>query len=445
MNYAERLQNVTVLGAAGKMGSGILLLTAIEMVDLSLLPENKDKNFLLTAMDISDEALSGLMKYLKVQVQKLAEKKTVWLRKMYSDRKDLIENGEIIDQYVFDVLSVVRPVTSLEPAYKSTLIFEAVAENADLKIKIFKQIDDNNPNKPWFFTNTSSVPITKLETEADLKGRILGFHFYNPPAIQKLVELILTENTIKETEEFALAYAKKLRKKIVYSNDFAGFIGNGHFMRDALYGINKALELVEKENISFPEAVYIVDKISRDFLIRPMGIFQLIDYVGVDVCSFIMGVMNPYLEDEDLYSPELHKLLEQGVKGGQFSSGAQKDGFLKYEKGRPVAAYDFESTEYVEFADIQNKCDEKIGAAPASLKPWKAVNFNKQKSTILEDYFAELNRIDSFGGKLAIEYLNNSNEIGKKLVNMNVARCDEDVNTVLLTGFYHAYGPINNY
>ena len=249
MNYAERLQNVTVLGAAGKMGSGILLLTAIEMVDLSLLPENKDKSFFLNAMDISDEALSGLMKYLKVQVQKLAEKKTVWLRKMYSDRKDLIENGEIIDQYVFDVLSVVRPVTSLEPAYKSNLIFEAVAENADLKIKIFKQIDANNPNKPWFFTNTSSVPITKLETEAELKGRILGFHFYNPPAIQKLVELILTENTAKETEEFALAYAKKLRKKIVYSNDFAGFIGNGHFMRDALYGINKALELVEKENI----------------------------------------------------------------------------------------------------------------------------------------------------------------------------------------------------
>jgi len=445
MNYAERLQNVTVLGAAGKMGSGILLLTAIEMVDLSLLPENKDKSFFLNAMDISDEALSGLMKYLKVQVQKLAEKKTVWLRKMYSDRKDLIENREIIDQYVFDVLSVVRPVTSLEPAYKSNLIFEAVAENADLKIKIFKQIDANNPDKPWFFTNTSSVPITKLETEAELKGRILGFHFYNPPAIQKLVELILTENTAKETEEFALAYAKKLRKKIVYSNDFAGFIGNGHFMRDALYGINKALELVEKENISFPEAVYIVDKISRDFLIRPMGIFQLIDYVGVDVCSFIMGVMNPYLEDEDLYSPELHKLLEQGVKGGQFSSGAQKDGFLKYEKGRPVAAYDFKTQKYVDYADIQAKCDAKIGAAPASLKPWKAVNFNKQKAAILKDYFAELNGTDSFGGKLAIEYLKNSKDIGKKLVNMNVARCDEDVNTVLLTGFYHAYGPINNY
>jgi len=445
MNYAERLQNVTVLGAAGKMGSGILLLTAVEMVDLSLLPENKDKSFLLNAMDISDEALSGLMTYLKVQVQKLAEKKTVWLRKMYADRTDLIENGEIIEQYIFDVLKLVRPVTSLEPAYKSHLIFEAVAENADLKIKIFKQIAENNPNKPWFFTNTSSVPITKLEKEADLKGRILGFHFYNPPAIQKLVELILTENTTKEVEDFALQYAKKLRKKIVYSNDFAGFIGNGHFMRDALYGINKALELVEKENLSFPEAVYVVDKISRDFLVRPMGIFQLIDYVGIDVVSFIMGVMNPYLDDEELYSPELHKMLDLGVKGGQFSSGAQKDGFLKYEKGTPVAAYDMDAKNYADYADIQSKCDQKIGAVPASWKPWKAVNFNKQKAAILDEYFAELNKMDSFGANLALEYLNNSKNIGRKLVTMNVAKCDEDVNTVLLTGFYHAYGPINNY
>ena len=445
MNYAERLQNVTVLGAAGKMGSGILLLTAIEMVDLSFLPENKDKGFVLNAMDISDEALSGLMKYLKVQVTKLAEKKTVSLRKMYKDRTDLIENGQIINEYVFDVMNVVRPVTTLESAYKSNLIFEAVAENADLKIKIFKQIDDNNPNKPWFFTNTSSVPITKLEEQADLKGRILGFHFYNPPAIQKLVELILTDNTPKKAEDFALLYAKKLRKKIVYSNDFAGFIGNGHFMRDALYGIKKAKDIAKKENISIAEAIYIVDKISRDLLVRPMGIFQLIDYVGVDVCSFIMGVMNPYLNDEDLYSPELHKMLELGVKGGQFSSGAQKDGFLKYDGGRPVAAYDFEAKRYVEYAEIHTKCDEKIGVIPTSLKPWKAVNFNKKKFDILDGYFKELNETDSFGGKLAIEYLNNSKEIGKKLVNMNVARTDEDVNTVLLTGFYHAYGPINNY
>ena len=82
MTYEERLQNVSVLGAAGKMGSGILLLTAVEMADLSMQPENKDKTFVLNAIDVSPAGLSGLMSYLKEQVRKVAEKKTVLLRKM---------------------------------------------------------------------------------------------------------------------------------------------------------------------------------------------------------------------------------------------------------------------------------------------------------------------------------------------------------------------------
>jgi len=134
MNYLQRIENVTVLGSAGKMGSGILLLTAIEMADQSLLPENKEKKFLLYAMDISQEGLNGLMRYLKTQILKLAEKKTVMLRKLYSDRADLIENEEIINQYVFDVMCLIRPVTTLESAYESDLIFEAVSENPDVRL-----------------------------------------------------------------------------------------------------------------------------------------------------------------------------------------------------------------------------------------------------------------------------------------------------------------------
>ena len=65
MNYSDKLENVTVVGAAGKMGSGILLLTAIEMADVSLKPEHKGKHFVLNAMDVSSEALSGLMKYIR--------------------------------------------------------------------------------------------------------------------------------------------------------------------------------------------------------------------------------------------------------------------------------------------------------------------------------------------------------------------------------------------
>jgi len=295
MEYTDKLQNVTVLGAAGKMGSGILLLTAVEMTDLSLKPENKGKAFALNAMDVSKEGLAGLMLYLRTQVQKMAEKKTVALRKFYAGRTDLIENEEIINQYVFDVMSIVRPTTRLESAYDSSLVFEAVSENRALKVKILSQIDQNNTQKPWFFTNTSSVPIHLIDEEADLGGRVLGFHFYNPPAVQKLVELIVTDKTDKEMTEFAKAYAKNLRKIVVPANDFAGFIGNGHFMRDALHGIHTVEKLAK--DMSFAEAVYAVNRITQDFLIRPMGIFQLIDYVGIDVVSFIMGVMNPFQPD----------------------------------------------------------------------------------------------------------------------------------------------------
>ena len=180
--YIDKIENVSVLGAAGKMGSGIVLLTALEMADLSLKPENQSRTFVLNAIDVSQLALAGLMKYLREQVLKAAEKKIMQLRKIYETREDLIENSEIINQYVFDVLHIVRGVTTLESAYNSNLIFEAASEDPKLKVKLFSQINKNNTKKPWFLTNTSSIPISELDKKAGLEGRIIGFHFYNPPA-----------------------------------------------------------------------------------------------------------------------------------------------------------------------------------------------------------------------------------------------------------------------
>jgi len=443
MNYDERLKHVSVLGAAGKMGSGILLLTAVEMADVSLKPENKGKTFVLNAIDLSDDGLAGLMDYLRAQVQKIAEKKTIWLRQMYADRADLIENSDIIEQYILDVLRIVRPTTAMETAYRSLLIFEAVSENKDLKVKILKQINTNNPNQPWFFTNTSSVPIHLIEDEAGLKGRVLGFHFYNPPAVQKLVELIVTANTLTETTQFANSYAKALRKIVVPSNDFAGFIGNGHFMRDALHGINQASELAQSAPLT--EAIYKVNKVSQDFLVRPMGIFQLIDYVGIDVVQFIMKVMNPFLPNEDFHSDLLDKMMNLGVRGGQLSSGAQKDGFLKYEKGTPVAVYDIQSGNYVAFDTFATKCNEQLGALPQSFKPWKTAVRIANNQTHFHSYFDELKTMQTEGAKLAIRYVKHSDAIGRQLVADKVANNEQDVNTVMLTGFFHAYGPINSF
>ncbi|MCD6091803.1 MAG: 3-hydroxyacyl-CoA dehydrogenase family protein [Bacteroidales bacterium] len=443
MTYDEKLQNVSVLGAAGKMGSGILLLTAVEMCNLSLKPENKGTTFVLNAIDLSDEGLAGLLPYIRIQVRKIAEKKTVWLREVYEDRTDLIENGEIIDQYIFDVMNIIRPTTAMEVAYRSGLVFEAVSENPDLKVKILSQIDKNNPNTPWYFTNTSSVPIHLIEEKANLKGRVLGFHFYNPPAVQKLVELITTKNTDPIMVDFAYAYSKHLGKIIVPSNDIAGFIGNGHFMRDGLYGINEAKALTEK--YSWPEAVYMINKITQDFLVRPMGIFQLMDYVGVDVMKFILNVMDPYMPDEDLHSDMLDQFIEMEIKGGQMSSGAQKDGFLKYERGKAVAAFDPATKSYVNFADFAEKCDTDLGAMPDGYLPWKAVIRKKNKDEIFTNFFTNMKAMESLGASLGLKYGARSNAIGKKLVADGVAANTNDVNTVMFTGFFHAFGPVNNY
>ncbi len=445
MTYEERLQDVSVLGAAGKMGSGILLLTAVEMADISLLPENKGKSFVLNAIDVSPDGLSGLMKYLRSQIRKIAEKKTVWLRSVYADRDDLIENYDIIDEYIFDVMNIVRPVTTMAAAYKSNIIFEAVSENRTLKVKLLSDIDKHNKIKPWYFTNTSSVPIGLIEKEANITGRVIGFHFYNPPAVQRLVELIKTDNTNKEVIEFAHTYAKKLRKIIVPSNDFAGFIGNGHFMRDALHGIKEAEALASAKDIPLYKAIYMINKITQDYLVRPMGIFQLVDYVGVDVVQFILNVMNPFVDDEELHSDLLDKMMLQDVKGGQKSSGAQKDGFLKYKGTRITSVWDIHKQTYVDIDKFKDECDDILGELPNTAVAWKSIQRNKKKDDLLTAFFNDLKASDTLGAITAVSYGRRSKKIGEKLVSDNVAKEIDHVNTVMLTGFFHAYGPVNNY
>jgi len=443
MEYIQRIQKVSVLGAAGKMGSGILLLTAIEMADQMLKPENTGKTFVLNAIDTSDEGLVGLVKYVRSQVLKAAEKKIVALRKLYAGKPSLIENSDIIEAYVQDVMSIVRTTTRIEAAYDSSLVFEAVSENQALKEKLFRLINENNSNKPWFFTNTSSVPIGGLNSNASLEGRILGFHFYNPPAVQKLVELITIAENPADMIGFANKYAANLRKTVVPSNDIAGFIGNGHFMRDALFGIKQSKVLMSK--MPLHEAIYCIDRVTRDFLSRPMGIFQLVDYVGLDVVQFILRVMQPHMTGEKLHSSMLDELVLSGVKGGQFSDGSQKDGFFKYLKGKPVAVIDKNSGLYIDIVTFQTNVDSWLGAAPSEVLPWKTLVKVYDKDKVLIPAFKALQASDSNGAGLAVDFAKNSRETALKLVNDGVANNEKDVNTVLLTGFFHAYGPINDY
>lgn len=425
------------------MGNGILLLTALEMLALKLKPENRSKEYQLYAMDISEEGLKGLIEYIKKQVRKNGERKIDKVKELYTGEAELTSDEDIVNRYVADVIGLIKPVTDLKPAYQSGLVFEAVNEDQKLKVRLLSEINRNNPEKPWFLTNTSSVPIHELDEQAGLEGRIMGFHFYNPPAIQKLVEVIKSEKTIPDLAEFSEKLVIRLGKIMVPANDVAGFIGNGHFMRDALFGIRKVEEL--SSEMSFAEAVFAINTVSQKFLIRPMGIFQLVDYVGVDVVQLILKVMDPHFPDETLFSQLFDKLNAIGVKGGQNPDGSQKDGFLKYEEGKIAGVYDLDKKDYIPVQDFKTKVNEKLGQLPEGMLSWKELIKNPDKEALVEKIFSNMASMKTLGAKLAIEYGTRSKEIGLQLVDGKVAQSEKDINTVLLTGFYHVYGPINDF
>lgn len=441
MDLNTRLQNVTVVGSAGKMGSGISLLLALELAYRAL--ENKDKTYILNLIDVNDQALQGLLRYLREQATKDAEKQVSRLRRIFADREDLIENGEMVQEFVHEVLLHVRTGKSLSLAKDSTLVFEAAFEKEELKIELYKELAAHCPPEMFILTNTSSIPLHVLAEAAGVSGRIIGYHFYNPPAVQRLLEIITPGVCAQELQELAAELALVLSKKVVPSHDIAGFIGNGHFMRDGLHGLREAERLAQEHG--FVKAVYLVDKASRGWLLRPMGIFQLIDYVGVDVFQLILRVMEKYLQD-GLHSPLIDRYLELGVKGGQTSAGAQKDGFLKYDKGRIVGVYDPERRDYqlLDESWIQ-AADALLGVHPDPQLSWKSLQRDPELEAKLRAYFKRLGEGSGLGVELAKAHFEASRNTSLRLVQDGVAHSAEDVNRVLMLGFFHLYGPVNDY
>ena len=444
MTLDERLQNVAIIGAAGKMGSGIGVLIAQEMAKLKLKPENKGKIYTLNLIDVSVPGLEGLRSYMQAQLTKVAEKSIVLLRDLYADRQDLVENADIINTFVNSAAAVLNYTTDISVVKDAHLVFEAIVEDERVKIKIYKKMKKLCSDKTFFLTNTSSIPISYLDERAGLGGRLIGYHFYNPPVVQRLVEVIHAKSTVDDLKGIAQELGKRLRKKLVPSNDISGFIGNGHFMRDGLNAISEVERL--KGKFRMPGAIYLMNRITQDFLLRPMGIFQLIDYVGIDIFQCILKVMRTHLGDKTLKSSLVNKMVKLGVLGGQNPDGSQKDGFLKYEKNRPVGIYSIRKQDYFMIKDDWKKrIDDKIGSLPEGFTPWKALLVNPKKEDQLKVHFDSLKRMDSPGAELAVNFLKKTKAIGEQLVSDGVANSPDDVNAVLMNGFYWLYGPINDY
>lgn len=427
MQLDSALKEVSIIGAAGKMGKGIAVLLLQEMA--------KVKNAKLHLIDSNSDAFSDLREYLEGQLLKYAEKNINQLRIQFKERLDLVSNKEIIDYFVFQALKLIHFSNSITAASSSFLVFEAIVEEFEEKVALFSSLKKQQKQKSFFFTNTSSIPIHLLNDLSSLDGHIIGFHFYNPPVMQKVIELVVLNNRSKDLKTIAEELAKRLNKIIVSSSDVAGFIGNGYIMREILYACQKAKEF---GNIHVDaEGICLINTITKDFLLRPMGIFQLIDYIGIDVCQRILKVMRQELKDETLHEVWIDQMLLHGKKGGQTADGKQMPGFFEYDGLIPKAVYSFQEKNYIPIDEIMKRVHENIGEAPNI--SWKILQNDPKKNERVENYLSQMQEGTSLGSEMARKFLHHSKEIIDKLLQDKVARTREDINLVLEQGFYFIY------
>lgn len=406
--------NIAVVGASGKMGRGIALLM---LQKLSFAPKGSHSH--LKLIDLNEQSFPGLKAYLKTHMTRFAERNILKVREYYADDEEIVSNGDAIDAFVHGALMMVNCSTEISHVAKADWVFEAAFEEIPIKAALLKSVAGLTSG--WVFSNTSSIPIHLLAEESGLKERLIGFHFYNPPPVQKLLEVIPSKYTSPELKDLAMKLCLELEKQPVLSADVAGFIGNGHFSREILF----ACQMVQEESIAF------VDQMTRRFLLRPMGIFQLLDYVGLSIATHLVEIMRKHLPDPAFDAPLLKALYEAGIRGGQTAEGAQQDGIFQYQNGIPTAVYSLSDRKYVPLQPME------MGQVPLNLD-WKRAL--KEKAP-LAPYFEALKKDSSKGAQAACSFLTASKEIEDKLVKDRVAASLKDVGIVLKEGFHHLYAP----
>jgi len=247
------MKNIAVIGA-GTMGNGIAHVFA-------------QTGYSVTLIDVSQVALDKALNTIGNNLERI------------------IKKGIITEADKTTTLSNIKTETSIEVGVKDAeLVIEAATENIDLKLKIFKQLDEVAPANAILASNTSSISITKIAAQTKRADKIIGMHFMNPVPVMKLVEVIRGYATTNETTVAIMELSKKLGKIPVEVNDYPGFVANRILMpmiNEAIYSLYEGVAGVNE-----------IDTVMKLGMAHPMGPLQLADFIGLDVCLAILKVLH---------------------------------------------------------------------------------------------------------------------------------------------------------
>lgn len=237
------------------------------------------------------------------------------MRLIKNSLKRYLEKGEITAVEVNQILSRIHPVINLnEAVVDADLIIEAVSENLDIKKDVLNKIGKIAKPSACIVSNTSSIAITELALAVDQPERFAGMHFFNPPQLMKLVEVIRGAKTSNQTVDIIFETAKRMGKEpIMVKKDVAGFVVN----RVLILALNEAVSLVQ-EGVATPEDI---DKAIKLGLNWPMGPLTLIDFIGVDTVLAICKVLAKDLGPKYSPNPLLLGMVEKNLLGRKTGKG----------------------------------------------------------------------------------------------------------------------------